>query len=918
MNSNLFSYIWQHTRRDQIWIIGVILISMPFLFLALDLPKAIVNGPIQGRGFTTPDATARFLELKFALPQWLGGSNLNLFSGFELSRMGYLVGLSFVFLGLVCINGLFKFYINTFKGRLGERMLRRLRYELVDRVLRFPMPYFKKVKPAEVATMIKDEVEPLGGFIGDAFVQPVFLSGQALTAMIFIMVQNIWLGLIAASIVLIQAFLIPRLRKRLLVLGKQQQLTARDLAGRVAEVVEGIGEVRTNDTSNFERADISNRLGRIFFIRYELFQRKFFVKFLNNFLAQLTPFLFFLIGGYFAISGSLDIGQLVAVIAAYKDLPGPIKELIDWDQQRQDVEIKYNQVCEQFSPQPMITAALQAPTPGVVANLSQPLAVSGLTITDDTGTMVLEPVDFALAPGEWVAAVGEVNAGAEITAEALAQLVPPTAGHIRIGDQPLDAISAAVTGRRIAYVGPDTYLRNLSIRACLLSALMNHPQRSLSGQSGLKRDLEEARASGNSELDWSADWIDYDRLGVADASHLDKRILKALTLVEMDDEVFEFGLRSQPDASASRAIETPILTARAALKARLAKASIAHMVEPFDPDRFQNQATIAENLVFGAALSKEFEAENLPRNRLFLDILAENALDQQLYDVGRKIAATVVELFADLPPNHPFFDRLSFVKPEELPTYKTMLARLGDRDYVAADKTDRGLLLGLALRYIEPRHRLNLLTDDIRTLIIAARRRLIERIRAGKSATVAIYEPEHYNVGSSLEANILFGRIAHGLADAPNKVHQAIRETLVDLNLRDTVLEAGLSFVVGNGGKRLTQAQRQKLALARALLKEPDILIVNRGLANLNPRNQRAIMAALAKAKPKARPKSGTTNEVGTVEKKPRMTVFWVLASPALVELFDRVLVFHDGRITADGTPAKLMDSSKQLKRLVA
>ena len=35
--------------------------------------------------------------------------------------------------------------------------------------------------------MIKDEVEPLGGFIGDAFVQPAFLGGQALTALIFIL-----------------------------------------------------------------------------------------------------------------------------------------------------------------------------------------------------------------------------------------------------------------------------------------------------------------------------------------------------------------------------------------------------------------------------------------------------------------------------------------------------------------------------------------------------------------------------------------------------------------------------------------------------------------------------------------------------------------------------------------------------------
>ena len=66
---------------------------------------------------------------------------------------------------------------------------------LFDRVLRFPIPYFRKVKQAEVATMIKDEVEPLGGFIGDAFVQPAFLGGQALTALAFILIQSMWLGM---------------------------------------------------------------------------------------------------------------------------------------------------------------------------------------------------------------------------------------------------------------------------------------------------------------------------------------------------------------------------------------------------------------------------------------------------------------------------------------------------------------------------------------------------------------------------------------------------------------------------------------------------------------------------------------------------------------------------------------------------
>ena len=194
-----------------------------------------------------------------------------------------------MFLLLVIINGLFKFYINTFKGRLGERMLRRIRFELVDRVLRFPPYQFKRVKSAEVATMVKDEVEPLGGFIGDAFVQPALLGGQALTALVFIMIQSFWLGLIAAFIVAIQIIIIPQMRKRLIRLGRERQLTARELSGRVGEIVDGIGAIHIHDTSNYERADIAARLGRIFKIRYDLYQWKFLVKFLNNFLAQVTP-----------------------------------------------------------------------------------------------------------------------------------------------------------------------------------------------------------------------------------------------------------------------------------------------------------------------------------------------------------------------------------------------------------------------------------------------------------------------------------------------------------------------------------------------------------------------------------------------------------------------------------------------------
>jgi putative ABC transport system ATP-binding protein len=130
--------------------------------------------------------------------------------------------MSFVFLAAVIVNSQFRRIINTQKGRMGERMLRRLRYELYDRILRFPAAHLRKVKQAELATMIKDEVEPLGGFIGDAFVQPMFLGGQALTAIVFIMMQNLLLSGVVIVLLAAQMIIIPRLRRPVLALGRQR------------------------------------------------------------------------------------------------------------------------------------------------------------------------------------------------------------------------------------------------------------------------------------------------------------------------------------------------------------------------------------------------------------------------------------------------------------------------------------------------------------------------------------------------------------------------------------------------------------------------------------------------------------------------------------------------------------------------
>jgi len=307
LEPTIYRFVLKYSSRQQILLLLFTLLSFPFLYYSLELPKTIVNHAIRE-------------EAKF--PQSI--------FGLELDRVPYLMALSAIFLLLVFVNGAFKYYINTFKGQMGERMLRRFRYQLYQRLLRFPLGYFQRISSAQIIPMITAECESLGGFIGDAFVTPAFQGGTLLTIIFFMFMQDPVLGAAAIALYPIQGYLIPRLQRKVNQLGKERVRTVREVADRVHESTAGIIEIQANDTVKLQLTDFAHILGRIYDIRFEIYRRKFFVKFLNNFIAQLTPFFFYSIGGYLVIRGSLSFGALVAVLAAYKDLASPWKELLDF------------------------------------------------------------------------------------------------------------------------------------------------------------------------------------------------------------------------------------------------------------------------------------------------------------------------------------------------------------------------------------------------------------------------------------------------------------------------------------------------------------------------------------------------------------------------------------------------------------
>ncbi len=440
------------------------------------------------------------------------------------------------------VNGAFKYYINTYKGRLGERMLRRFRYQLYQRMLLFPLSYFQKNSSAQIIPMITAECESLGGFVGDAVALPAFQGGTLLTNIFFMFMQDPVLGLAAVALYPVQGYVIPKLQRKVNQLNRLRVRTVRQVADRVQESASGITDILANDAAKLQLTGFAALLGRIYDIRFEIYQRKFFVKFLNNFLNQLTPFFFFSIGGYLVIKGGLSVGSLLAVLLAYKDLASPFNELLVFYQSFQDSRIKYDQIVEQFQPAGLMDPRLQVETPPNVLRLAGEIVAVNLSLADEDGSRAVDAVSFTAPLDQHLAIIGQGSSGKNELALLLARLVQPTSGRVTIGGVDLATLPIAVTGRRIGYVGAAPYLFAGTLRDNLLLSLRHVPLRPAEYDAvearRRARQTAEAQKSGNIDLDIRADWIDYEAAGVADRDALVKRITEVLAELDFDSDVY--------------------------------------------------------------------------------------------------------------------------------------------------------------------------------------------------------------------------------------------------------------------------------------------------------------------------------------------------------------------------------------------
>ncbi|WP_166847433.1 ABC transporter ATP-binding protein [Isoptericola sp. BMS4] len=153
---------------------------------------------------------------------------------------------------------------------------------------------------------------------------------------------------------------------------------------------------------------------------------------------------------------------------------------------------------------------------------------------------------------------------------------------------------------------------------------------------------------------------------------------------------------------------------------------------------------------------------------------------------------------------------------------------------------------------------------------------------ASLRGTVGVVSQEAHLFHDTVAANLRLARPEATDDDLERALRQARVWSLV------AGLPEGLDTVVGDRGYRLSGGERQRLAIARLLLRAPDVVVLDEATAHLDSESEAAVQAALDQAL------AGRTSLV-------------IAHRLSTVRAADSIVVLDDGRVVEQGTHLELL-----------
>jgi len=787
-----------------------------------------------------------------------------------------------LYMGAVLIAGLLKYFTNTFQAIIGQKILIDMRQDLYQHILQLPLSFFHRTQAGTIVSAMTAELNAIATFLGGAIAVPITSVLTFAAFLGFMIYLNPMLGLLSMVIYPFELTIIPLLQGWYNRYNRSRVATNRQMASLVNESVSGIHEVQGNASFRLEQKKLDRLIKRLYQLLVKLSVFKYGIKFSNNLFQSVGPFMLFLVGGYLAIHGEFTIGALVAFLSAYEKVYDPWKEVIEYYQGYQDARVRYKQIMDLFHLEPeFLLEAPDRPTP----RLAGTIEANNICYQINDTIQILDDVSFQLPAGHHLALVGFSGSGKSTLSLIISQLYRQTSGSLTLDGREINQLSKSEVASNISTVAQHPFIFTGSVRENLLYS-------------------------------YNALYLNNVRDALPDREDLVDMIRE----VGLAEDVVRWGLRSVILPKRAEPMMPSFLRMRRIIQNEL-RSEFSQAVEFYDATVFLNYSSIAVNIMFGS-YGVAFTTKKLLTIKEFRLFLIETNLEKPLTNLGFRIAEATLDFLADFKGDE-FFFQGSPMNQDEFQRYEELVAKTENSslDHLRQKERDRFLLL--ALRFTPGLHKIATITKTLETDILAARKNFLAQVAKIDLAectngtiqtTIAPYQPgevvktdqpeftpfciNQYLASHSLRDNIIFGTVIDQDL-VRGRLGSIALEEFERHGLLGDIMDIGLDFHVGSKGDNLSGGQKQKIALARALLKKSPVLVLDEATASLDNSSQARIQRYIKEQL------HGNT------------TVIAVVHRLDIISEYDHILVMKDGKIVESGSYDNLINRRGTLYELI-
>ncbi|MBO0904148.1 ABC transporter ATP-binding protein [Jiella sonneratiae] len=245
--------------------------------------------------------------------------------------------------------GLLKYGMNVYRGRVSECAVRWLRSAILAEAGAMGVTGGRAATGVEIS-LVLSEVEPIGSFVGVSLSEPLLAAGILVSTFAYLAYLEPMMALAALAVLSPQLLFVPLM----------QNAINRRVGARIA-TLRSLSSDIVADAGPAAPLPLDDKIATVFRLNMGVFKLKYAMNFLMNLLHHVGVAAIFAVGGYYAVTGAIEVGTIVAFVSGLAQVNDPWGDVVDWYRELKVTQTRYGLIVGVLSPDAGVGAAAETP-----------------------------------------------------------------------------------------------------------------------------------------------------------------------------------------------------------------------------------------------------------------------------------------------------------------------------------------------------------------------------------------------------------------------------------------------------------------------------------------------------------------------------------------------------------------------------